>query len=98
MQHDIHKIKSFRLVGDYTIEIFFEDSTSKSINFSPILFGEMYGPLKDPNVFEKVFLDSEVHTIAWPNGADFDPSLLYNWNQHVKELTQRAKQWSMCEV
>lgn len=97
MHHFIHKIKAFRLAGDYTIEIIFEDNTQKIIDFSPVLYGEVYSPLKNPDYFNKVFLDKEVYTIVWPNGADFDPSLLYNWDQHIRELSIRAKEWGIKE-
>lgn len=94
MIHEQHTIKSFRKVALYTLDIIFEDNRCKTINFLPVLKGEMYGPLKNPEYFDKVKLDTEVHTIVWPNGADFDPALLYNWENHINELTQRAKQWT----
>ncbi len=93
MQHEIHQIKSFRITAPHTLEIIFEDNLYKTINFSPILTGEMYGPLKDPGYFNKVILDTEINTLVWPNGADFDPTLLHNWEQHIIELTQRSKKW-----
>ena len=94
MIHENHTIKSFRLVAPYTLEIIFENNNCKTINFFPVLKGEMYGPLKNPENFERVTLDKEVKTIVWPNGADFNPDLLYNWDQHIDELTERAKQWT----
>jgi len=94
MSHEIHEIRSFKIAAPHTLEILFEDKISKTINFLPVLSGEMYGPLKDNNFFGKATLDDETGTIVWPNGADFDPSLLYNWEKHIDELTERAKQWS----
>ena len=95
MHYEIHKIKSFSLIAPYTFEIIFEDNTRKKINFLPVLYGEMYGPLKDPENFKKVVLDKEVHTLVWHNGADFNPALLYHWEQYVEELSGRAKKWKM---
>ncbi len=91
MKHEIHYIKSFQIIGLHTIEVCFENNTCKTISFSPVLYGEMYGPLKDPEFFKSVKLDDEVNTLVWPNGADFDPSLLYHWEQYVEELSNRAK-------
>jgi hypothetical protein len=93
MLHEIHTIKSFCIVAPYTLEIVFEDNSRKTINFLPILTGEMYGPLKTPDYFNRVTLDPEVKAIVWPNGADFDPAILYNWEHHIPELIQRAKKW-----
>ncbi len=89
----IHKIKSFHIAAPYTLQIVFEDNSCKTINFFPVLNGEMFGLLRDPEYFNQVILDTEVNTIVWPNGADFDPALLYNWDHHINELTQRAKKW-----
>ena len=44
-----------------------------------VLAGELYGALADEEVFDSVRLDEEAHTLVWPNGADFDPAMLYNW-------------------
>jgi hypothetical protein len=95
MSHQIYQIKNFRIVKPYTIDVIFNDGVQKQINFLPILKGEMYGPLKDLAYFEKVCLDHEAHTISWPNGADFDPEMLYNWDAYIDELIHRAKSWSV---
>jgi hypothetical protein len=50
---------------------------------------ELYGPLQNLDTFNRVTIDSEVHTLVWPNGADFDPETLHNW----PELKARAEQW-----
>lgn len=93
MQHEIHTIKSIRITAPYTLQIIFGDNSHKIINFLPVLKGEMFGPLKNTEYFKRVMLDAEVKTIVWPNGADFDPSILYNWEQHIEELRQRAETW-----
>ena len=79
MFHPIYKVKSFRIVAPYTLWIKFDDDVSKTINFQSILSYEIYKPLRDISVFEQVKIDPEVHTLVWPNGADFDPATLHNW-------------------
>ncbi len=91
MLHEIHFVKSFCKIAPYTLEIEFENNHSKIINFLPVLHGEMYGPLRSEEYFDKVKIDTEVRTIFWPNGADYDPSVLYNWDHFVEELIRRAK-------
>jgi hypothetical protein len=92
--HPIQKITGFTIVAPFTLELHFHDGEKRTIDFRPVLCGEMYGPLADKAFFEKVYLDREVHTISWPNGADFDPYLLYNWDIYRNELVARAKQWA----
>mgnify|MGYP000885105891 CR=1 FL=1 len=59
------------------------------------MYGKMYGPLKDFDLFQKVQVNPEVATIEWPNGADFDPETLYNWS-HYKDLwIEKAQKWSL---
>ena len=42
---------------------------------------------------EQVRIDSEAHTLVWPNGADFDPSTLHDWPNVCGELAARARGW-----
>ena len=72
----------------------FADGSTQTIDFTPVLAGELYGPLHDPDVFGPVRLDPEVHTLVWPNGADFDPTTLHDWPLGVHELTIRARSWA----
>lgn len=93
MQHRIYRIVSFKIVGDYMLDIQFDDGARQSIDFYPILNGEMFGPLRDLSIFNRVKIDPEIHTLVWPNGADFDPETLHDWPKYEKELVARARQW-----
>ena len=92
--HPIHRVTAFSIVAPYTLRVEFEDATHQIIDFHPILVGSFYGPLLDLHLFNQVKLDLEVHTLVWPNGADFDPATLHDWPLHVEALVQRVKSWS----
>lgn len=67
MSHPLYNVTDFTLLGNYTLRVTFDDNTVQEVDMEPVLYGEMYGPLRDP----------EVITLVWPNGADFDPYVLH---------------------
>jgi hypothetical protein len=95
MTHPIYRVVSFEIVTTYTLKVRFDDETEQTINFQPVLAGDLYRPLRDPSLFNQVQIDPEVHTLVWPNGADFDPATLHDWPQHADALAARARQWAM---
>lgn len=97
MSHPIYKIESFEQTGTYSLRIRFNDGLSRQIDFLPILSGELFGPLRAPAVFATVSLDSEVHTLVWQSGADFDPATLHDWPEHEADFTASARRWSQQE-
>ena len=92
-----YKIISFKIKSPYTLELIFNDGAIKEINFEKILFGEMFSPLKDQKLFNQVSIDPEVHTIVWPNGADFDPAILHDWDEFKDELIKRSSKWEVLQ-
>src|SRR5438094_9157375 len=95
MGHEIHRIVSFEKLAAFTLRVQFDDGTSQIIDFRPVLKGELYGPLQDATLFDQVRIDPEVHTLVWPNGADFDPATLHDWPVYESALYERAKRWQM---
>jgi hypothetical protein len=95
MIHPIYRVVSFAIVAPYTLRVAFDDTTTQIIDFSPILEGEVYSPLRDVALFNQVQLDPEVHTLVWPNGADFDPATLHDWPEHLASLKALAHQWAL---
>jgi len=93
MNHPIYRVVGFEIVAPHTLRVRFDDDTAQTIDFRPVLSGEMYSPLNDLNLFNGVKIDPEVHTLVWPNGADFDPATLHDWPIQVQALRERAQQW-----
>lgn len=94
MTHPICRVQSFAIGEPYTLHVTFDDGAERVINFEGVLAGELFGPLRDLEVFNQVRLDPEVHTLVWPNGADFDPATLHDWPEHAPELAARAASWN----
>jgi hypothetical protein len=95
MTHEIYRVTKFDIVAPYTLNISFDDQTEQRIDFRPILAGDLYASLQDIKLFNQVKLDPEVHTLVWPNGADFDPATLHDWPQLEKAMIERAKRWEL---
>jgi hypothetical protein len=95
MAHPIHRVEHVEIVEQYTIRVLFEDRTEQEIDLEPVLAGELYGPLRDPELFRTAFVDPEVHTVVWPNGADFDPALLHDWPDHADAMRDLTKTWAI---
>jgi hypothetical protein len=95
MTHSFYRVISFMIESPYVLRVCFDDGTEQVIDFKPVLAGELFGPLRDLAVFNQVRIDPEVHTLVWPNGADFDPSMLHDWPVHAKAMAGRASQWNL---
>ena len=91
MSHPIHRVTGVEQVAPYMLRLQFEDGVTRTINFEPMLAGELFGPLRDPELFTKVKLDDEAQTIIWPTGADFDPATLHDWPEHEAAFREAAQ-------
>jgi hypothetical protein len=98
MTHPIYRVHCFEIVSAYTLRIQFDDGVVQTFNFQPILAGEMYGPLRNLEVFNQVQIDTEAGTLVWPNGADFDPATLRDWPAHERAFRELASRWEPVEA
>ena len=70
-------LKSAEYVGSYRLRLTFSDGKVGDIDLAPELWGEVFEPLKDLELFKSFKVDKELGTVVWPNGADFAPEFLY---------------------
>jgi hypothetical protein len=49
-------------------------------------------------LFNQVQIDPEVHTLVWPNGADFDPATLHDWLLHESAFRELARRWETVKM
>lgn len=71
------RIIDAKYLEGYTLYLRFSDGSEGEVNFEQELTGEIFEPLKDLSMFKKFAINHEIHTIVWPNGADFAPEFLY---------------------
>ena len=93
MDHALHRVTSFAIVGQFVLDVRFDDGTRQRIDFRPVLRGELYGPLRDIGTFERVAIDPVAHTLVWPNGADFDPATLHDWPDAGQRMIELVRHW-----
>jgi hypothetical protein len=91
--HGLYRVTSARVLRPYVLEVVFDDGLRREIDLGDVLYGELYGPLRDAMVFDQVMVDPEAATVTWPNGADFDPETLHDWPEHQGAFVAQAKRW-----
>lgn len=93
MNHPIYRITSVECISPHSLRLRFNDGLTRTIDLEPILEGELYGPLRDPDIFAQVALDPEIHTVVSPCGADFDPATLHDLPEHEAAFRAAAERW-----
>jgi hypothetical protein len=73
----IPNVVEAKYISDYRVWLKFQDGTAGEIYLKNELWGEVFEPLKDVDVFQKLSVHPDLHTIVWPNGADLAPEFLY---------------------
>lgn len=70
------RVRAVETLNDYRVRIEFEDETQKELDLKPYLRGPIFETIReDHSVFSS--LKVQEGTIAWDNGADIDPDVLY---------------------
>ena len=69
------EIINAKYLEKYKIRLWFNNGEVRDIDLSPSLFGEVFEPLRDTQVFKNFHIS--FNTIEWENGADFAPEYLY---------------------
>ena len=70
------RITKVRYLADFRIWLQFSDGVQGEVDLRSELNGPIFEPLRDVAVFRQVRLHPELHTLVWPNGADFAPEFL----------------------
>ena len=84
----ILRITEIEVRGPHDLWLRFNNSYEAKVNLTPLLFGLVLVPLRDPDYFSQVKLNPESGTISWPNGADFAPEALYKMAKSLGDLRE----------
>jgi len=70
------RVRTVEPLEGFRLRLGFEDGTQKEVDLEPYLNGPIFEPVRnDPAMFRAVRIEGG--TIAWDNGADVDPDVLY---------------------
>ncbi len=65
-------------IDEYRLMVRFEDNVEGLFDVGAnIKFQGIFAPLRNPAYFAQVAVNPDIGTVAWPNGADLDPVVVY---------------------
>ena len=73
----IPRVVEVRALENYRLWLRFEDGASGFVDLRGELWGPMFEPLRDKDLFAQVAIHPDLETVTWPNGADLAPEFLY---------------------
>jgi hypothetical protein len=79
-------INQVSYLGDYRLRLRFSDGQVKDVDLKDDLYGEMFEPLNNQDLFQQVKVNPETKTVEWPNGADFAPEYLSELGETVRKI------------
>ena len=71
---------------DYELRIEFTNGVAKDVDLRNELYGPVFEPLRDPELFMQVRVNEETGTVEWTNGADFAPEFLFETGREIKQV------------
>ena len=79
-------VTDVEFLKDYQLRLTFSDGAVKEADLEGELYGEVFEPLKDKELFRQVAVNPETNTVEWANGADFAPEFLYEIGEEVERV------------
>ncbi len=82
-------VTSVSPAGPHMLHVRFSDGTTGAVDMRHDLNGPVLEPLRDPARFAEAYVDAELGTVAWPNGADVAPEYLYEAVRRSNAVAER---------
>ena len=73
------RLKKVVALDDFTLEVTFNDKTHGFVDMNKLIFSDnagVFAALRDPQLFEKVYLALGV--VTWPGEIDLAPDAMYD--------------------
>ena len=80
-EQSVEEATSVEVIRPYVIAVTFNDGTRREVDIEPLLWGEVFAPLRDPALFAQAAVDPLFGSVCWPTGADLAPEFLYYGEQ-----------------
>lgn len=75
---ELRDVVEVKPLEGYQLFVRFEDGVQGVVDVAELVPLEgIFAPLKDLREFPRAAVNPELGVIAWPNGADLDPDVLY---------------------
>jgi hypothetical protein len=87
----MHTITDASYVGEYKLQILFENGEVRVVDLCNHLDGPVFEPLKDISYFKQFRVNTDIDTVVWPNDADFSPDFLYEIGKTVSKSVQTTE-------
>ena len=85
----IPRVMHAEYLGEYKIRLRFVDGAEGDVDLSSELYGEVFEPLKDKDLFRRFSIHPEFGTLVWANGADIAPETLRGALNDVRRARPR---------
>ncbi|HET8771964.1 MAG TPA: DUF2442 domain-containing protein [Gemmatimonadaceae bacterium] len=82
-------VTSLEYRGGHALQLRFSDGVVGSVDLRDDLAGPIFEPLRDPERFAEAYVDAELGTVVWPNGADVAPEFLYESVLRAQAVAER---------
>jgi hypothetical protein len=69
-------VTSAQVIAGHSLTLQFNDGSRGEVDLYAELTGTIFEALLDPDQFKQAYVDPELRTVCWPNGADFAPEFL----------------------
>lgn len=78
-------VTDVEVVRDRVVRLRFSDGLQREVDLARFLWGPAFRDIADNDTeFAKVYVDREIGTIRWPNGADLDPYVLHGDHEPMR--------------